>query len=106
MDKKDELYFKSIDDTHCQPLEYYLNDAKLEGLTEITLVKAYPDDGTTDFIWCTYNGECVEHIDCTKRECAYYESKSGRGVCKYRGKLYLHGEEETFKIDNTLSTEQ
>ena len=96
---KHQLYFASIDDTSCHPLEYYINDAKLEGLSEITLVKADPDDGTTDFIWCTYHGDCVEHNECKKSLCNYYESKSGRGVCKHRGKLYLHGEEQIFKID-------
>jgi len=97
--EKDDLYFASIDDTHCQSLEYFLHDAKIEGLTEITLVKADPDDGTTDFIWCTYFGECVQFHDCKKSECSHYESKSGRGRCRHKGSLYTHGEEITFKVD-------
>lgn len=93
----DQMYFESIDGTTCQRLEYYLHDATVEGLTEITLIIAEPDDGTTDFVWCSYHGECAEHSECKKSICAHYETKSGRGVCKHRGKLYLHGEEVKFQ---------
>jgi len=94
----DKLYFESIDHTMCQPLEYFLHDAKIEGLEKITLVEAIPDKETKDFIWCTHYGEVTERQECTKSQCPYYSSKSGRGVCEHRGKLYLHGEEVTFNV--------
>lgn len=94
----DKLYFKSIDGTNCYLLEDHLKDARLEGIAEVTLIEALPDDGTTDFIWCTHYGECVELHLCKKSECPYYESKSGRGRCNNKGHLYLHGEEVTFQV--------
>jgi hypothetical protein len=96
--KKPTLYFKDIDDTLCQPLEGLLAEAKYDELKELKLVEAIPDNNTSDYIWCTYNGECVERFDCKKSLCSHYESKSGRGVCSNRGQLYFHGDEVTFKV--------
>jgi len=98
--KKQETknYFQDIDSTHCQPLEGFINDAKFEGLKEITLLEAIPDNGSSEFIWCSQLGECVERQDCKKSLCSYYESKSGRGVCSNRGQLYFHGDEVKFEI--------
>lgn len=96
--KTNKLYFENIDSIHCYKLEYHLHDAQFEGLEEITLVEALPDD-MKEFIWCTYYGDVVERNECKKSECPHYESKSGRGVCSNRGKLYRHGEEVTFKVD-------
>lgn len=96
--EKDKLYFENEDSTFCSPLEGFIAGAKYEGLKEITLVEAIMDKETTDVIWCTQHGECVEKSDCKKSVCSYYESKSGRGVCYNRGQLYLHGEKVTFNI--------
>lgn len=97
--KNDKLYFESIDATWCQPLEDFMRDAKLEGLKEINLIEAIPDNDNTDVIWCAHYGECVEKNICKKSECDAYESKSGKGVCLNRGHLYMHGEEVKFIID-------
>lgn len=93
-----QLYFRSVDDTFTETLEDLLSDAKIDGLSEITVIEAIPDNGTSDMIWCLYHGECGEKSECKKSICPQYESKSGRGACKHRGKLYLHGEEKTFKV--------
>lgn len=37
-----KLYFESVDANDCYPLEYFLNKAKIEGESEITLIEAYP----------------------------------------------------------------
>lgn len=97
--KTEPLYFSSIDETNCYPLEYHLHDARIEELTEITLVEAIPDNDDSDHIWCTYMGEATERHMCKKAECSYYSSKSGRGKCEHRGNLYLHGEEVNFKVE-------
>lgn len=97
--KDDKLYFENIDATFCEPLEGFIKDARLEGLKEITLVEAVPDSSNTEYVWCTHYGEVVTRFDCRKSECSYYESKSGRGVCKHRGNLYLHGEEVKFIVE-------
>jgi hypothetical protein len=95
---KEKLYFESIDDTSCYPLSDRLNDAKLEGLKKVTLVEAIPDNDNVDYIWCGHQGEVGERQECKKSICSYYESKSGRGVCRHRGNLYQHGEEVTFDV--------
>lgn len=96
---KEKLYFKDIDDTFCKPLKYHLRDAIIEGLTEITLIEAYPETDL-DFVWCTHYAEALPRDDCRKSECSSYESKSGRGACSNRGSLYAHGNEVTFKISD------
>ncbi len=98
MKKTEQLYFESIDEVFCRPKEYFLEDAELEGKTEITLVEAIRDLDNHEFIWCTHEGEVTGREMCKKAECPYYSSKSGRGVCEHRGKLYSHGEEVTFKL--------
>ena len=97
---KEEFYFRSIDENICIPLEEHLYDAKLEGLEEITLVEAIPYTNNPDYIWCTHFGDVEERHTCKKSHCGAYSSKSGRGVCSHRGRLYEYGEEKTFKISH------
>ena len=99
MKNKEKLYFLDIDDNNCYSLSDRLNDAKLEGLEKVTLVEAIPDNDNPDYIWCGVQGEVGERSECKKSICLYYESKSGRGVCKHRGNLYSHGEEVEFKVE-------
>lgn len=96
--KKEKLYFKDKEDTFCTSLESRLEYAADEGLTEITLIEAIPDDGNHDIIWCTQYSECTEKSECKKHICPGYSSKSGRGKCEHKGNLYLHGEEVKFKV--------
>ncbi len=96
---KQKLYFRDIDDTNCYPLSDRLNDAKIEELTEITLIEADTDKDNPDYVWCGLAGECAERQHCKKSYCWEYESKSGRGVCKHRGDLYTHGKEVKFKVE-------
>jgi len=95
---KQKLYFKSIDDTMCTTLESHLCDAKNDDLKEITLIEALPDNDTKDVVWCTHDLEIIERSMCKKSECSHYRSKSNRGTCWHRGKLYCHGEEITFNV--------
>lgn len=99
MKTKEKLYFLDINDTNCYSLSDRLDDARDEELTEITLIEAIPDNDNPDYIWCGVQGEVSERSDCKKSVCLYYESKSGRGVCKHRGNLYSHGEEVEFKVE-------
>lgn len=96
--EKQKLYFKSVDDEICAPLESHLADAKWDDCNEITLFEAVPDHDTQHVIWCTHLLACVERPQCTKAECEYYTSKSGRGACLHRGQLYTHGEAHTFQV--------
>lgn len=98
--EKPKLYFQSVDDTFCSPLESHLQDARNEGLEQVTLIEAVPDKDNPDFIWCMQQGECVERHMCKKDQCEDYESKSGRGVCSNRGNLYQHGDEVSFNVND------
>jgi hypothetical protein len=95
---KEKLYFKSINDTTCHSLEYHLDDARDEDLKKITLIEAVPDNDTPNYVWCTHYEDTEEKSLCSKKNCPAYTSKSGRGVCEHRGKLFLHGEEVEFEV--------
>jgi hypothetical protein len=99
---KEKLYFKSFDDTFCCSLETHLDDARNEELIKIKLVEAIPDKDTNDIVWCSYYLECVDKDQCRKVFCEHYSSKSGRGICEHRGKLYAHGEEVEFEVPKIL----
>lgn len=99
MKKEVEMYFRNVDSNFCETLEDIISDAKFDGLTQVTVIEAIPDNGTSDMIWCTHEGEANERSECKKSVCPYYESTSGRGVCKHRGQLYLYGEEKTFDLE-------
>ena len=51
---KEKLYFRSIDDNICRPLNWHMDDARDEELNEITLCEAIPDNDNPDYIWCTH----------------------------------------------------
>lgn len=94
---KEKLYFSDEDDTFCTSLESRIKYAMLDELDTITLIEAIPDN-EGDYIWCNYEGEATEREMCKKAECSFYSSKSGRGICEHRAKLYLHGEKFTFTV--------
>lgn len=94
--KTDKLYFKSEDSNFCYPLDDHLSEARHEGVDEVELIEAVYSPNE-DHIWCSYFGDAVDRSDCRKSECAYYASKSGRGVCKNRGHYFLYGEKKIFK---------
>ncbi len=97
MKEKPKFYFANEDATICHPLDYFIHDAKLEGLTEIELMEAVQEDGIDDFIWC-HHFEVVERSECKKAVCPKYTSKSGRGRCDNKGNLYYHGGKVKFKF--------
>lgn len=101
---KQTLYFESIDANTCQDLEYFMRDARLDDLKKIKLIEAVPDFDNSEYIWCSHEGEVTERFMCKKSECAYYSSKSGRGVCEHRGRLYQHGEEVEFEVKKNVVT--
>jgi hypothetical protein len=99
--KKNKLYFRSIDDTHCYSLEQHLEEARYEELETVTLIEAIPDD-QKGYRWCRLLGEVVEREECSKRFCLdYTPNKSGRGTCVNRGKLFLHGEAVQFTVNQS-----
>ena len=98
--KNKKLYFENIDSEICRPLDWYVYDAKLEGLKEIKLVEAVRDRETKDYVWCSELESLEMRSLCRKSECSLYTpNKSGRGVCVNRGKLYLHGQEVIIDVE-------
>lgn len=96
---KDKLYFESIESETCYALPYHIEDAKFQGLKEITLIEAN-EVKINGVIWCKIFEATGDKSGCNKKQCASYHSKSGRGVCSHRGNLYEHGEEVTFKVSD------
>ena len=96
--KLKKLYFRSIEDKFCKPLEGFIHDAKIDGLDKITLIEAIPNFQDPEHIFCGHEGEVVERQECKKAQCASYSSVNGRGVCEHRGRLYQHGEEVEFDV--------
>jgi hypothetical protein len=90
-----KLYFLNSSQNHCHTLDSFdLEELEDEGFE---IYEAIPDNNNKEFIFCTYYGEVVERELCSKKWCPYYESKSGRGVCSNRGKLYEFGEKINVK---------
>lgn len=95
-----KLYFETIDDSICYPLEHHLHNARIDGLNSIKLIEAIPDNAESEYVWCSHEGEVTERTMCKKSQCPYYSSKSGRGVCEHRGRLYGYGRSVEFKVEN------
>ncbi len=97
---KEKFYFDGVDDEICWSLKYHINKAREEGFEKIVLFEAIEDKDNKDYVWCSsFEGVC-EKSDCRKSICSRYESRSGRGVCSNRGKLYTHGKLVEFKISD------
>ena len=93
--KAEQLYFLDSSQPFCRPLDYF-DKEELEEV-DYEIYEAIPDNSNKDYIFCTVDGEVGEREFCKKIHCFYYESKSGRGVCKHRGKLYEFGEKVNIK---------
>lgn len=92
-----KLYFESINSNDCYPLEYFLNKAKIEGESEITLIEAYPTK-EKEYCWCSLRCTAVERSECRKVCCGYYEKPLKGNICDYRGRLCDYGESVTFNV--------
>lgn len=97
---KEKLYFSDIDSENCYPLYYFIEEAKINGIEEITIIEAIPDFYNKEYIYCSLVGEAGDRSECNKASCGSYESKSGRSVCQHRGNLYTYGEEIKFKVSD------
>lgn len=104
MKNKEKLYLRKEDDECCYPLEVLLNEARDEGLDEITLFETVPIKDK-EYIWCTELEDAGERSACRKSECTDYKPRgnSKSGVCRYRGILLGPGKEVTFKMKQNES---
>ncbi|WP_321331912.1 hypothetical protein [uncultured Bacteroides sp.] len=97
MKKVEQLYFKDEDSCSVQSLEDFINEAKEEGLSEITLFEADPDT-EKEYIWCEAFGETKEKSECRKKCCSGYEKPENGNICADRGTLYWHGRKMLFNV--------
>ena len=93
--KPEKLYFLDSSSELCHSLDYF----DLEELEEVDyeLYEAIPDDNIKDFIFCSLELTVGDRETCKKSQCRGYTSKSGRGVCSHRGKLFKKGEKVNVK---------
>lgn len=92
------FYFRDECDAEmCFHLDYHMDNARDEGLTEITLYEAVPEK-VEGFFWCRAVDEVSEDGYCGK-SCEDYEPKNGKsGMCRHKGNLFTRGEKRTFKV--------
>ena len=94
--KTEKLYFLDSSSERC----YSLDRFSLEELEEVNyeIYEAIPfNDSNTYYVFCSLYGEITEREFCKKSECKDYTSKTSRGVCQHRGKLFEKGEKVNVK---------
>lgn len=94
--KTEKSYFLDTSSEICHSLDYF----SLEELEEVDyeIYEAIPfNDSNTYYVFCSLDREITEREFCKKSQCKDYTSKSGRGVCSHRGKLFEVGEKVNVK---------
>jgi hypothetical protein len=95
--KRTKYYFRKEDSERCYTIDKHMDDAREEGLTEITLFEAKRQK-LHDFIYCHAVDECGEKGECGKC-CGDYQPRNGKsGMCKNQGLLYEPSKEVKFKV--------
>ena len=93
--KTEKLYFLESSSVRCYPLDYFSSEELEE--VDYEIYEAIPDNDNKDFIYCSLDGEVGGREFCKKSQCKDYTSKSGRGICSHRGKLFEFGEKVNVK---------
>ena len=93
--KTKKLYFLDSSSELCHSLDYF----DLEELEEVDyeIHEAIPDNDNKCYVFCSLEGTVGDRETCKKSQCRGYTSKSGRGVCSHRGKLFEFGEKVNVK---------
>lgn len=94
-----QFYFENVDAEYCYTEDHFIDQMKMEGITEMTVLKAIP--GTEpDFFWCKHYGQMGEKGGCGSI-CKEYAPKNGKsGCCKhYTNRVYFHGEDFTIQLN-------
>ena len=97
---KKPLFFASEHELIPVELSVHIDQAKEDGIKELTLFEAIEDKDEKTFIFCGFDLAVNQKNECNKDMCPHYFSKykSGRGNCLYRDKLYKAGKEVKFEI--------
>jgi len=95
MEKK--YYFEDEDSENALSEEFFQDQMKSEGITEMIVLEAVPTTyETSDFVYCKESQECVEKIDCRKN-CDCY-SPTDTEKCISEGIYCEFGEEVILKL--------
>lgn len=98
-----KLYFRNEDSEMCHTLDYFIDEMKEQGVSEMVVYKAKRDT-CSDYFFCKANQQVgvkgEDYIPCGN-ECADYIPRNGKsGCCKYRGYCYENTmETKTIKIN-------
>jgi len=98
---KEQFYFKNEDAEICYTKDYFIDDMKFEGITELEVMKAIPDK-VGGIFWCKVECFCGDDSqDTCGRQCQHYSPRNGiSGCCRhYTTRLYTHGEKVILKIN-------
>lgn len=97
---KKKLYFENEDANTAHSENYFQEQMKEEGITEMTVIEAIPIPySKADYVWCNEVEECYEKSECGKR-CATYKPNNGKnGKCEFRGQYCEFGEEVILKLE-------
>lgn len=99
--KKKQLYFEKEDSEICYPESYFQDIMKAEGLTEIEVFEAIPEEYDSGYRYCKNFCIVIEKWSCSKADCKNYSPINGKsGCCKYIGRLYEYGEKVTLRLNN------
>jgi hypothetical protein len=95
---KNKFYFENEDAETAHSEEYFQEQMKSEGITEITVLEAIPvPHSKSDFVYCMEADTCYEKSECGK-QCESYKPNNGKnGKCEFRGQYCDFGEETIFK---------
>jgi len=95
--KKPKFYFDEVDAEMAYTLDYHLDNAKMDKLSEIELFEAIPNKDP-EYFYCKAIQECGIKGDCGKH-CDEYEPRNKiSGICKHKGECYTPGDKFTFKV--------
>ena len=95
-----KFYFEDEDANVCMPLEHFLDNAKSEGLKEITLIEAI-ESSEDYYCWCKLNSSVVCNDDCNKLGCFFYEpDKDDCKKCRHKGVLREFGNKVVFDVES------
>jgi hypothetical protein len=100
--KKEEmtrkLFFRNSDSERCHEIQYFKDELKDSGMTEMYVFRAIPDKSDWYF-WCRAIGDACANDDTTcGKDCEDYDpcnKKSGK--CRFKTHCYVHGEKVLLK---------
>ena len=96
---KNQFYFRNKDAEVCYTKDYFLEEMKTEGITEMEVYEAVPEKIPGVF-WCKIECFCGDDSqDTCGKQCRAYAPRNGKsGCCRhYTTQIYYPGDKITLK---------